>query len=300
MRSKGKTNGMNDKSSSAAHPNMHPVINMLVQLQDLLLIRSEQEAVLSNGRLSQLDATILQLRSGLPPETAQLFQKIEKKDLLVIVPISNNVCTGCGLILPVSLVHAVRAGEKLQQCPNCARILYYQNFLPRRVSKKMGGRFTPRRTGIARFTSPELMIPSLKATERDNVIAELAGRMVEKGFVDNGAKLLDEALKREAIMHTAVEHGLAFPHVRGVEGGGLTLALGISRKGIKFENSSRSLSYIIFFIVIPTAASVFYLRLLAGLTQSFLKKDARDKLMRARTQEELWGNLLKATRTTIK
>jgi PTS system fructose-specific IIC component len=279
---------------------MHPIINMLVQLQDLLLIRSEQEAIVSSTRMSQLDSALEALRANLPPDTNQLFQKIEKKDLLVIVPISNNVCTGCGLILPVSLVHAVRAGEKLQQCPNCARILYYQNFLPRRVSKKMGGRFTPRRTGIARFSSQELMIPSLKATERDNVIAELAGKLVEEGFVDNGAKLLDEALKREAIMHTAVDNGLAFPHVRGVEGGGLTLALGISRKGIKFDAADRALSHIIFFIVIPTAASVFYLRLLAGLSQSFLKKELREKLVSSDTPEELWNILLKATKTTIK
>ena len=216
------------------------------------------------------------------------------------MPVSNNVCTGCGLILPVSLVHAVRAGEKLQQCPNCARILYHQNFLPRRVSKKMGGRFAPRRTGIARFSAQELMLPTLKATERDNVIAELAGKLVEEGFVDNGAKLLDEALKREAIMHTAVDNGLAFPHVRGVEGGGLTLALGISRKGIKFDPSDRALSHIIFFIVIPTAASVFYLRLLAGLTQSFLKKEAREKMIDSETPEELWNTLLKATKTAIK
>lgn len=287
-------------TNNSGHANMHPVINMLVQLQDLLLIRSEQEAVMSSVRLSQLDAAIQALRANLPADTNQLFQKIEKKDLLVIVPISNNVCTGCGLILPVSLVHAVKAGEKLQQCPNCARIIYYQNFLPRRVSKKMGGRFTPRRTGIARFSSQELMVPVLKATERDNVIAELAGKMVQEGFVDNGAKLLDEALKREAIMHTAVDNGLAFPHVRGVEGGGLTLALGISRKGIKFDPLDRALSHIIFFIVIPTAASVFYLRLLSGLTQSFLKKEAREKLMHSETPEELWNILLKATRTAIK
>jgi PTS system fructose-specific IIC component len=144
------------------------------------------------------------------------------------------------------------------------------------------------------------MLPTLKATERDNVIAELAGRMVAEGFVDDGAKLLDEALKREAIMHTAVDNGLAFPHVRGVEGGGLTLALGISRKGIKFDSADRTLSHVIFFIVIPTAASVFYLRLLAGLTQSFLKKESREKLMSSETPEDLWGTLLKATRTTIK
>ena len=35
-------------------------------------------------------------------------------------------------------------------------------------------------------------------------------------------------------MSTAVDNAIAFPHVRGVEGGALNLALGVSKKGIKF------------------------------------------------------------------
>ena len=255
---------------------------------------------MSDKYTSQLDSSIDALRASLPDETQQLFQKIEKRDVLAIVPISNNVCSGCGLSLPVSLIYAVRAGEKLFQCPNCARILYYPEVRSRRISKKAGGRAMPRRTGIARFTSQSLMLPELQSTERDKVIEEMAMRMELEGFVDNGAKLITAALEREAIINTAVEHGLAFPHVRGVEGGGLTLALGINRKGIRFDSAGRGLTHIVFFIVIPTAASVFYLRLLSGLTQTFFKKDAREKLLAAQTPDELWSVLVKTTRYTIK
>lgn len=52
-------------------------------------------------------------------------------------------------------------------------------------------------------------------------------------------------------------------------------------------------------MVIPTAASAFYLKLLAGLTQTFRKEDARKKLMEAETPEALWKALLKATKGTI-
>ena len=97
-----------------------------------------------------------------------------------------------------------------------------------------------------------------------------------------------------------MDHGLAFPHVRGVEGGGLTMALGISHKGIRANPSERTLTHIVFFIVIPTAASVFYLRLLAGIVQTFSKKNEREKLLEAKTPEELWAALVKATRNTIK
>lgn len=287
-------------SSSPAKNNMHPLVNMLVQLQELSLVRSEQDASMSNKHLSQLDNSIQSLLNSIPEDTRALFQRIEKKDVLAIVPISHNVCSGCGLTLPVSLVYAVRAGEKLYQCTNCARILYYPEVRPRRISRKIPGRSEPRRTGIARFSSLSLMVPHLQSTDRDKVIEELAMKMEVERFVDNGTKLVDEALEREAIMSTAMEHGIAFPHVRGVEGGGLTLALGINRKGIKFDSEERTLTHIVFFIVIPTAASVFYLRLLSGLTQTFVKKDAREKLIAAKTPEELWQVLVKATRATIK
>ncbi|MCA1808708.1 MAG: PTS sugar transporter subunit IIA, partial [Lentisphaerae bacterium] len=254
------------KGMSESNSNNHPLINQLVQLQELILVRSEQDAAMFTKHTSQLDKSISSLCATLPEDVRQLFQKIEKRDILAIVPISNNVCSGCGLSLPVSLIYSIRAGEKLFQCPNCARILYYPEVRPRRISRRDAGRARPRRAGIARFTSQSLMLPQLQSNERDKVIEEMAMRLETEGFVDNGAKLIEAALAREAIINTSVEHGLAFPHVRGVEGGGLTLALGLSQKGVRFDTAGRSLTHIIFFIVIPTAASVFYLRLLSGLT----------------------------------
>jgi mannitol/fructose-specific phosphotransferase system IIA component (Ntr-type) len=278
----------------------HPLINTLVQLQELILVRSEQDASQANQHLTQLNASIDNLLGSIPNDTRSLFQRIEKKDMLAIVPISNNVCSGCGLTLPVSLVYAVRAGEKLYQCTNCARILYYPEVRPRRINRKVPGRSEPRRTGIARFSSLSLMLPRLSSTDRDKVIEEMALKMESEGFVDNGTKLVDQVLDREAIISTAVDHGLAFPHARGVEGGGLALALGINHKGIKFNPLERTLTHIVFFLVIPTAASVFYLRLLAGLCQTFSKKDAREKLLAAQSAEELWQVLCKVTKNTVK
>jgi len=85
-----------------------------------------------------------------------------------------------------------------------------------------------------------------------------------------------------------------------VEGGGITLSLGVSRKGIKFGAPGKKLTHIIFFLLIPTAASVFYLRLLAGISESFMKIEARKKLVAAKQPEELWKTLVKLTRSSIK
>jgi mannitol/fructose-specific phosphotransferase system IIA component (Ntr-type) len=52
-------------------------------------------------------------------------------------------------------------------------------------------------------------------------------------------------------------------------------------------------------MVIPTASSAFYLKLLSGLTQSFSTKAARDLLLKCKTKEELWKTLIKATKKMI-
>lgn len=291
---------MADNDSTKHGEATHPLINTLIQLQELLLVRAEQKASESDKHLSQLDTSIQALYAEIPAPTRLLFQRMQKKDVMAIVPIYNNVCMGCGLTLPVSLVYAVRAGEQLFQCTHCARIIYHPDVRPRSVSKKKAGRTEPAQTGIARFSSHTLMLPNIQAPKRDDAIRELAFKMEAEGFVDDGDKLLNLALDREAIINTAFDHGIAFPHVRGVEGGGLTLALATSQKGVSFDSSVRVLTHIIFFIVIPTAASVFYLRLMAGLAQTYSSKDARQKLLAANTPEALWTALVKTTRAAIK
>jgi mannitol/fructose-specific phosphotransferase system IIA component (Ntr-type) len=144
------------------------------------------------------------------------------------------------------------------------------------------------------------MIRELQGTTREEVLAEMSEKLEAEGFIDDAALVLDEALNREVIASTSVDHGLAFPHVRGVEGGGLAMVLGISRDGVKFDDQSKEKTKIFFFMVIPTAASPFYLKLLAGLTQSFREQTNQDKLMDAKTPAALWKALVRVTRTTVK
>ncbi|NKB22793.1 MAG: hypothetical protein GKR87_16720 [Kiritimatiellae bacterium] len=158
----------------------------------------------------------------------------------------------------------------------------------------------PPKIGIARFSSESLMIPQITSTTLEGVLTEMCQKLEDENFVENSDTLINEALKREAIVSTAVEHGLAFPHVRGVEGGGLSFVLGLSKKGIKFGGSPKTLTRIIFFVVIPTAASAFYLKLLSGLSETFRSKEARDKVFGAKTPKDLWKTLVKITKTTVR
>ncbi len=291
---------MNAPIKLATQESMSKVTNHLVQLQELMLARAERETAMPGGQLKQLDEAIQALLNELPVEVRTTFSRMLNKYPLAIVPTGGKTCSACGLGLPISLVQSVRVGDHLQTCPSCGRYLYYSDQAPRRPAAAKGRRRdTTPKVGLERFSAESLMIPRLEATDQEGALAEICHRLHDEAYVDQYDRLYEEALKREAIVSTAVDHGLAFPHVRGVEGGGLTLALAISEKGIRFGGPSRTLTRILFFMVIPTAASAFYLKLLAGLTQTFRKEDARKKLMAAKTPEALWKALLKATKGTI-
>ena len=277
---------------------MQSLINHLNQLQELVLIRDEHRTTGDGRHMESLNASIDQLTDKLPPDIKSLYQRLYKKDHIVMAPMYNGCCAICGMRMPISQVQAVRLCKQIQNCPSCARILFEESDAPRWVGETPS-RTEPRKSGISRFSAESLMAPDLKGTTGAEVIAELATLMEQKNFVSGADKLVETALEREAVLSTAMENGLAFPHVRGVEGGGLTLSLGVSKKGVKFDDAG-NVCNIIFFFTIPTAVSAFYLRLMSGLTETFLKEQNREAILAAETPEQLWKALTKATRYSIK
>ena len=277
---------------------MQSLVNHLNQLQELILIRDEHRTTGDGSHMDRLNEAIDALTEKLPPDVRSLFQRLCKKDHAVMAPMHEGCCAICGMRLPISQVQSVRVCKVLQNCPSCARILFADPEAARWVGE-LPSRAEPRKVGISRFSAEGLMIPNLEAKTREEAITILATNMETQGFITGANKLVQAALDREAVLSTAMENGLAFPHVRGIEGGGLTLALGVSKKGVPFGDPGNVANFI-FFVTIPSAVSAFYLRLLSGLTETFLKEPNREALLAAETPEQLWKALIKATRYSIK
>lgn len=279
---------------------MRSIINHLIQLQELVLIRDEQRAIRGTATdLTSLNDSIDALTASLSPEAKTVYNRLIKKDHIIMAPMNDGSCSICGMHLAISQVQAVKLCRDLVPCPSCSRILYDPSgakWIGERAKRSSG----ERKVGIARFSAPSLMIPELTGTTPREVIAELTMCLQKGKFIDDAEKLTEAAIERETILGTGIGHGMAFPHVRGIEGGGLALAFGISRKGVKFDGVSTDPAHFIFFSTIPTAVSAFYLRLLAGLSESFTKEANRKMALDATTPEELWKALTKATRYTIK
>jgi mannitol/fructose-specific phosphotransferase system IIA component (Ntr-type) len=273
---------------------MKQIMNQLIQLQDLCFTLDEQKALTTETHLQSLEESIKALTADLPGDIVQLFQKLLKHYSTAVVPMAKGVCTGCGMAVPTIMAYEVQVGEKVIQCPRCTRIIYYRESLPRQ--KK---RVTKPSAGIERFSASKLMIPDLQGSDRAEILKEMTQLMAEQGYIEQPEILLEAALERESIVPTAIEHGLAFPHVRGVEGGGLILACGLKKDGVAFGAPKKHLTRIFFFMVIPLAASAFYLQLITGLMEAFREAPARDKLLECKTPEKMWQVLTQLTKKTI-
>ena len=278
---------------------MKNILNQLIQLQELNFALAEQKASNPNARLKQLEEAITQLAQKLPEGVGDRYQRLQKRFPLAVVPVIRNACSGCALVVPLALVNDTKAVRGIQSCPHCGRFLYYPEVLPRRPQRPTNGKGHPEVAGIARFSAVELMAPKLAAKTRDEAIAELAGLLATEEFIEEPTLLIELALRREAMVSTGVEHGLAFPHVRNVDGGSLTFALGLKKNGIDFGSADGHLTKIIFLIAIPSAASAFYLRLLAGLMRAFNTADARNALLDCDTPESMWKTLNKLAHGAI-
>ena len=277
---------------------MKQILDILIQLQELHYAKLEQQGSLSASRLDDLGKSVNALLKKLPPEIAELYQEIQNRYTAAVVQATEGVCSGCSMSLPTIQFQEVQEGKFLRQCPTCSRILYFRSGAPRQRKPDHRGMKPRATTGMAKFSSEQLMLPSIQADTRDGAMHEMVHFMAEAGFVENPEDLVKAVIQREEMVTTAVKYGLAFPHVRGIEGGGLTLALGLKKKGLHFAPDER-LTRILFLIIIPSVASVFFLQLLSGLIETFHELDARKCILSCRTPEEMWEVLIELTRETI-
>lgn len=275
---------------------MKSQINILRQLQELVLTRDEHHQTGDGSHLDSLNDSIDALHRKLEPQVMGLYDRLYKKSHIVISAMSNNCCAVCGMQVPIAQGQQVRMAQHLVACSSCGRILFASDDdAPRNVAEAPD-RDNPK-TGISRFSAEELMLVDLDAETREDAIAALAKAMEDNKFIANADNLVSQAMERESILSTAIGDGIAFPHVRGVEGGGLTLAMGISQKGIDWDGEKVN---IVCLSAIPVAVSAFYLRLMSGLTQAFAKEQNRKALLSAGDGAALWKALQKATRATVK
>ena len=280
---------------------MNGQLETLKKIQDLSLTRAE---CIARGDTANADALIPEisaLADALDQRVRALYSRISAARPLFMSAMHNGKCSGCGMQVPVATVKMVRMAAHLVTCTTCGRILYDNAgaVASSRKIEDVDDDNVSKVRGIARFSAEPLMIADLKAATMPEAVSELSKAMSDGGFVSDGEELARLALEREAILTTRIEAGVAVPHVRGVEGGALAFALGISRDGIVWDDSGEKVNFIVL-SAIPSAGAAFFLKLMSDLMAVFRRKASRQALLDAKDSASLWSALDKATSRIIR
>jgi len=268
-------------------------IKLMRQIQHLVLIRDEEANVGDRDKADELSEQLRKIVAQLEPDMAAVYTRLSMKNRIFMSPLSKGNCSACGLKIPTSILQHVLGKKRLTLCGSCGRVLYVPEV------KATGIRMAEPdpKFLLSRFSTPKLMLPSLKSTTPEGAICELCEVLMKENVITDLESVVAAALEREQILTTAVGHGLAFPHMRGVEEGVLTFAAGISPTGIEWGGQ---LVHLVFFTALPVVASPFYLKLIAALAKSFGDDEKLPFVLAASDAKTLWKELNKATRVSIK
>ncbi|MDE5756534.1 MAG: hypothetical protein K2I23_05525 [Clostridia bacterium] len=81
----------------------------------------KEKAVEANDIMKELKG----MEGGLDRELLDKYKKIRASKRPVFVPFHNpNICGGCGMEVAQDVINKLGEGRKIQECPNCGRIIY--------------------------------------------------------------------------------------------------------------------------------------------------------------------------------
>lgn len=95
-------------------------------------IRSEKESVLQEAgqariRLEEVTAQATVLADRIPREVLSLYRRVKAKkaDGVAICAVDAAVCRGCHVNIPPQMYNELQRVDRLKNCPNCDRIIYW-------------------------------------------------------------------------------------------------------------------------------------------------------------------------------
>jgi len=133
---------------------------------------------------------------------------------------------------------------------------------------------------VLNFTSPELFLSDLKATDKPSALAEMVDGLIAGTTITKKETVLQMLQSRENLGSTAVGPGVAFPHGRTLAVQKLTVLIARSSRGIDFDSEDGEPTHLFFMLIAPPQDSGHkYIKSLAALTEKMQDAALRDRLL---------------------
>ena len=142
---------------------------------------------------------------------------------------------------------------------------------------------------LMEFLQERAVTCDLKAQNKEGVIRELVGLLVQSGSVKekDASRLIQILLEREAMGSTGIGHGVAIPHGKSSCVKQLVSAFGVSRQGMNFDSLDGESVHAFFLLVAPEDSAGPHLKALARISRLLKDKHFRESLRAAKDEKKL-------------
>jgi len=135
--------------------------------------------------------------------------------------------------------------------------------------------------------SKNFIIADLQSNSKQDVINELINLFENDPRVIDIEKVRDSVLEREKIMSTGVGKGFAIPHGKTNAVNDILAAFGKSNQPIEYDALDGHPVYLVFLLVGKDNLVSNHIKLLSRISRMMNKDEFREKLMKAKTPDEI-------------
>jgi PTS system nitrogen regulatory IIA component len=140
---------------------------------------------------------------------------------------------------------------------------------------------------ICQYLTPDLILPDLKARNKEGVLTELADWIVDRVPGMKTGEVLQVLLDRERLGSTGIGEGFAIPHGKLKNLERMVIAFGRSHQGIPFDSLDGKSAFYFFVLIAPEDSAGLHLKALAKISRFIKNSSFKDSLFRASNREEL-------------
>jgi excisionase family DNA binding protein len=123
---------------------------------------------------------------------------------------------------------------------------------------------------LAELLLPQYILPNMRGGTKEAIFSQLANPLVRTGVLHSRRGFIEKLMRREAAASTALEGGVALPHIRQVTEnppGSPDVVMGVCRQGVDFHAQDEKPTHV-FFLLLATD-EVVHLRLIQRIARLF-------------------------------
>ncbi len=132
----------------------------------------------------------------------------------------------------------------------------------------------------------EAILVDLQAKDKIGILNELVSPAARITGIDHN-DMVRVLMERERLGSTGIGGGIGIPHGKLKQLDKLVLGFGLSRQGVDFESMDGRPTHLFFLLITPENATDLHLKLLARVSRLLKKESIREKLMNAKSAEEV-------------